>query len=152
MRHYEIVLVVHPDRSEQIPNMLKRYRAIIEDKNGIIHRLEDWGRRSLAYQIRKVYKGHYILMNLECSSEILTELEHAFKFNDAILRHLIIKMKNAITEASVMLKDSEKTKNLLAVDRNTIESKEEISEKNTVSIKNEEKIQPIETNFLTEEG
>jgi len=150
MRHYEIVLVIHPDRSEQIPNVLKRYRAIIEEKNGIIHRLEDWGRRTLAYQIRKVHKGHYILMNLECSSEILTELEQAFKFNDAILRHLVIKMKNAITEPSVMLKDPEKTKNLLTVDHGATINTEEASEKSAATATIEEKIQPIETNISTE--
>ncbi|QQS16313.1 MAG: 30S ribosomal protein S6 [Neisseriales bacterium] len=114
MRYYEIVLIVHPDRSEQIPNMLKRYQGLITEKNGIVHRLEDWGRRPLAYPIRKIHKGHYILMNIACVADILSELEHTFKFNDAILRHLIIKTKQAITEPSVMFNGSEKVKNLLA--------------------------------------
>lgn len=117
MRYYEIVLIVHPDRSEQIPNMLKRYQGLITEKEGIIHRLEDWGRRPLAYPIRKMHKGHYILMNIACVTDILSELEHTFKFNDAILRHLIIKTKQAITAPSAMFKDSEKIKNLLAEDK-----------------------------------
>ena len=104
MRHYEIVFLVHPDQSEQVPAMLERYRSTIESKGGQIHRLEDWGRRQLAYPIIKLHKAHYVLMNIECDGEVLAELESAFRFNDAVLRHLTIKRKEAITEASHLVK------------------------------------------------
>lgn len=104
MRHYEIVFLVHPDQSEQVPAMLERYEGIISKHNGIIHRKEDWGRRQLAYTINEVHKAHYILLNIECNLDTLDELKNAFKFNDAILRHLIIKRKEAITTESVMVK------------------------------------------------
>lgn len=109
MRHYEIVFIVHPDQSEQVPGMIDRYKGTIAARNGRIHRLEDWGRRQLAYPIQKVHKAHYVLMNIECDQETLDELEHAFKFNDAVLRHLTIKMKGAVTEPSPMMKE-EKSK------------------------------------------
>ena len=115
MRHYEIVFIVHPDQSEQVPAMVERYKALVTTRNGQIHRLEDWGRRQMAYPIQKVHKAHYVLMNIECDGETLTELEHAFKFNDAVLRHLIIKMKKAVATASPMMKE-EKSKSLLAAD------------------------------------
>jgi small subunit ribosomal protein S6 len=114
MRHYEIVFLVHPDQSEQVPAMVERYRSTIETAGGKIHRLEDWGRRQLAYPIQKVLKAHYVLMNIECGGEVLAELEHGFKFNDAVLRHLIIKMKRAVTEPSPMMKE-EKSKSMLEV-------------------------------------
>lgn len=113
MRHYEIVFIVHPDQSEQVPGMVDRYRAIVTAKGGSIHRLEDWGRRQLAYPIQKIHKAHYVLMNIECDGETLGELEHAFKFNDAVLRHLIVKMKAAVTTPSPMMKE-EKSKSLMA--------------------------------------
>ena len=97
MRHYEIVFIVHPDQSEQVPAMVERYKTMVANRKGHIHRLEDWGRRQLAYPVQKVHKAHYVLMNIECDKETLTELEHAFKFNDAVLRHLIV----ATTEAKV---------------------------------------------------
>ncbi|MFZ1546372.1 MAG: 30S ribosomal protein S6, partial [Candidatus Nitrotoga sp.] len=97
MRHYEIIFIVHPDQSEQVPAMIERYRALVTAKDGLIHRLEDWGRRQLAYPIQKIHKAHYVLMNIECSQEVLDEMEHAFKFNDAVLRHLTIKVKSAVT-------------------------------------------------------
>ena len=103
MRHYEVVLLVHPDQSEQVPAMLERYRALIEQSGGSIHRLEDWGRRQLAYLINKVHKAHYILLNIECTQEALDELENAFYYNDAVLRSLFVKKKVAITEPSAML-------------------------------------------------
>lgn len=103
MRHYEVVFLVHPDQSEQVPAMLERYRALIEQSGGSIHRLEDWGRRQLAYLINKVHKAHYIMMNIECNQVALDELENAFFYNDAILRSIIVKQKTAITEPSVML-------------------------------------------------
>ncbi len=115
MRHYEIVFIVHPDQSEQVPGMVERYRAIVTAKGGSIHRLEDWGRRQLAYPIQKIHKAHYVLMNIECDGETLNELEHSFKFNDAVLRHLTVKMKAAVATPSPMMKE-EKSKSLLAGD------------------------------------
>ena len=108
MRHYEIVFIVHPDQSEQVPAMIERYRGIVTAKNGKIHRLEDWGRRQLAYLIQKVHKAHYVLMNIECDQDTLDDLNHAFKFSDAILRHLTVKMKGPITEPSPMTQQEEK--------------------------------------------
>jgi small subunit ribosomal protein S6 len=104
MRHYEIVFLVHPDQSEQVPAMIDRYKATIEGKEGKIHRLEDWGRRQLAYTIQKIHKAHYVLMNIECNQEALDELESAFRFNDAVLRHMTIKCDKAVTEASPLVK------------------------------------------------
>lgn len=105
MRHYEVIFIVHPDQSEQVPAMIERYKATITARGGVIHRLEDWGRRQLAYMINKLAKAHYICMNIECDGETLAELEHAFKFNDAVLRHLTIKMKKAETAPSPMMKE-----------------------------------------------
>ena len=107
MRHYEICFLVHPDQSEQVPAMLERYRNLIESKDGKIHRLEDWGRRQLAFPIDKLHKAHYILMNIECDAETLAELESAFRFNDAVLRHLTIRRQSAIIEQSLMMKAKE---------------------------------------------
>ena len=103
MRHYEVVFIVHPDQSEQVPAMIERYRTTITGKNGRIHRLEDWGRRQLAYPIAKVHKAHYVLMNIEIDQETLDELEHAFKFNDAVLRHLIVAMDEPVLAPSPMI-------------------------------------------------
>lgn len=111
MRHYEIVFIVHPDQSEQVPAMIERYKTLVTSQNGTIHRLEDWGRRQMAYPIQKVHKAHYVLMNIECSKETLAELENAFKFNDAVLRHLTVKMDKAVTAPSPMMKE-EKSKSL----------------------------------------
>lgn len=111
MRHYEIIFIVHPDQSEQVPAMIERYRALVTAKNGLIHRLEDWGRRQLAYPIQKIHKAHYVLMNIECNQEVLDEMEHAFKFNDAVLRHLTIKIKSAVTIPSAMMRE-EKSRSL----------------------------------------
>jgi small subunit ribosomal protein S6 len=105
MRHYEIVFIVHPDQSEQVPAMVDRYRQMVTSRNGRIHRLEDWGRRQLAYPIEKIHKAHYVLMNIECDNETLSELEHAFKFNDAVLRHLTVQMTDAVTAPSPMMKE-----------------------------------------------
>ncbi|MCU0896030.1 MAG: 30S ribosomal protein S6 [Burkholderiales bacterium] len=112
MRHYEVVFIVHPDQSEQVPAMIERYRGIVGARGGKIHRLEDWGRRQLAYPIEKVHKAHYVLMNIETDQEALDELEHAFKFNDAVLRHLVVKMKGAVITPSPMMKE-EKAKSVL---------------------------------------
>lgn len=111
MRHYEIVFIVHPDQSDQVPAMIERYKALVTGSNGAIHRLEDWGRRQLAYPIQKVHKAHYVLMNIECDSATLAEIENAFKFNDAVLRHLTVKMDRAETTPSPMMKE-EKSRSL----------------------------------------
>ena len=102
MRHYEIVFMVHPDQSEQVPAMIEKYSNILKQDGGQIHRLEDWGRRQLAYPIDKIHKAHYILMNIECGNEVLDELTHNFRFNDAIIRDLVIRRKEAVTEESPM--------------------------------------------------
>lgn len=112
MRHYEIVFIVHPDQSEQVPAMIERYRQTVSSRNGKLHRLEDWGRRQLAYPIDKIHKAHYVLMNIECDNETLAEIENAFRFNDAVLRHLTVKMKAAVTTPSPMMKE-EKAKSVL---------------------------------------
>jgi small subunit ribosomal protein S6 len=107
MRHYEIVFLVHPDQSEQVPAMIERYKALIEGDNGKIHRLEDWGRRQLAYPIQHLAKAHYVLMNIECEQDALNELESGFRFNDAVLRHLIMKREDAVTEMSAIMKNKD---------------------------------------------
>ena len=112
MRHYEIVFIVHPDQSEQVPAMVERYKGLIAQRSGLVHRLEDWGRRQLTYSIQKMHKAHYVLMNIECDGETLAELEHSFKFNDAVLRHLVVRMPKAVTTPSPMMKE-EKSKSLM---------------------------------------
>jgi small subunit ribosomal protein S6 len=112
MRHYEIVFIVHPDQSEQVPAMIERYRSTITSRKGTIHRLEDWGRRQMTFPIAKMHKAHYVLMNIECDQETLDELEHSFKFNDAVLRHLTVQMKAAVTAPSPMMKE-EKSRSVL---------------------------------------
>jgi small subunit ribosomal protein S6 len=112
MRHYEIVFIVHPDQSEQVPAMVDRYKGVIAQRNGVVHRLEDWGRRQLTYPIQKMHKAHYVLMNVECDHETLKELEHSFKFSDAVLRHLIVKMPKAVSAPSPMMKE-EKSRSLM---------------------------------------
>ena len=111
MRHYEIVFIVHPDQSEQVPGMIERYRNTITAGNGKVHRIEDWGRRQLAFPIQKVFKAHYVLMNIEVNNDTLVELENSFKFNDAVLRHLTVKMTEAVTGPSPMMKE-EKSRNV----------------------------------------
>ena len=111
MRHYEVVFIVHPDQSEQVPAMVERYRQMVTGRGGKIHRLEDWGRRQLTYPIQKVHKAHYVLMNVECDNETLNEMEHAFKFNDAVLRHLVVRMSGPMTAPSPMMKE-EKSRTL----------------------------------------
>ncbi|MFU8877014.1 MAG: 30S ribosomal protein S6 [Wenzhouxiangellaceae bacterium] len=107
MRHYEIVFLVHPDQSEQVPGMLERYRSIVESRGGQVHRSEDWGRLQLAYTIAKLHKAHYLLLNIECDAETLEELEGIFRFNDAILRHLVVRRSEAVSEPSIMLRRKE---------------------------------------------
>ncbi|MDD7804352.1 MAG: 30S ribosomal protein S6 [Endozoicomonas sp. (ex Botrylloides leachii)] len=108
MRHYEIVFLVHPDQSEQVPAMVERYNSAITESNGQVHRLEDWGRRQLAYPINKIHKAHYILMNIECSSDTLKELTENFRYNDAVIRSMVIRRDEAVTEPSIMLQSEEK--------------------------------------------
>lgn len=107
MRHYEVVFLVHPDQSEQVPAMIERYRATITNEGGHIHRLEDWGRRQLAYPINKIHKAHYVLMNIECNQAALDELVSAFRFNDAVIRNLVIAREEAVTEPSPLAKSKE---------------------------------------------
>lgn len=103
MKHYEIVFLVHPDQSDQVPNMIDRYKSLVEADGGQLHRLEDWGRRRLAYPINKIHKAHYVLMNVECTPQALGELKDAFRYNDVVLRHLVLKREEAITEPSYMM-------------------------------------------------
>lgn len=132
MRHYEIVFLVHPDQSEQVPAMIDRYRAIVESDGGRVHRLEDWGRRQLAFPIAKVHKAHYVLMNIESSQEALNELKSAFRFNDAVIRDMVLTTKEAVTEPSPMGKlreESEKTYEREAerdTDSDTNDTKEDV--------------------------
>jgi small subunit ribosomal protein S6 len=112
MRHYEICFIVHPDQSEQVPAMIERYKSVIAQRTGTVHRLEDWGRRQLTYPIQKVHKAHYVLMNIECDQETVNELEHSFKFSDAVLRHLIVKMTKAVVAPSPMMKE-EKSRSVM---------------------------------------
>ena len=114
MRHYEIVFLVHPDQSEQVPAMIERYRATIETDGGAIHRLEDWGRRQLAYPIQKLHKAHYVLMNIECTTAALEELTSAFRFNDAVIRNMVISRKEAVTDASLLAKRPEERREAAA--------------------------------------
>ena len=122
MRHYEIVFLVHPDQSEQVPAMVERYRTMITNSGGAVHREEDWGRRQLEFPIKKIHKAHYVLMNIECAKEILDELESAFRFNDAVLRHLTISCKEAVTEKSAMMKEVEREESSKSDDRKSASS------------------------------
>lgn len=108
MRHYEIVLLIHPDQSEQVPGMLERYKGLVTGAGGKVHRVEDWGRRQLAYMIQKLAKAHYLCLNIECGAEVLTELETGFRFNDAVLRHLTVARAEAITTPSPLMKAAER--------------------------------------------
>jgi small subunit ribosomal protein S6 len=132
MRHYEVVFVVHPDQSEQVPAMIERYRGMVSGRGGKIHRLEDWGRRQLAYPIQKVHKAHYVLMNIECDQGTVDELEGAFRFNDAVVRHLTVKMSSAMTAPSPMMKD-EKTTSLTHPEASKEPAKEPVKEVSTES-------------------
>jgi small subunit ribosomal protein S6 len=127
MRHYEIVFLVHPDQSEQVSAMIERYRGTIEGDGGAIHRLEDWGRRQLAYPIQKLHKAHYVLMNIECTTGVLEELNSAFRFNDAVIRSMVISRKEAVTEPSLLAKRPEERR-----ERETPEAASEGAEKAAV--------------------
>lgn len=110
MRHYEIVFLVHPDQSDQVPSMIERYQGLVNDNDGTFHRLEDWGRRQLAYPIHKIHKAHYVLMNIECNEKTLRELEDIFRFNDAIIRNFVLRRKQAVNEASPLSKDASQSR------------------------------------------
>lgn len=129
MRHYEIVFMVHPDQSDQVSSMIDRYRSMVTNHDGQIHRLENWGRRQLSYPIAKMHKAHYILMNVECDEKTLAELENAFRFNDAVIRYLIVKCSHAITEPSPLIKDSnERRSEIRATFEETAKVAEEIDD------------------------
>ena len=141
MRHYEIVFLVHPDQSEQVPAMIERYRSMIESNQGAIHRLEDWGRRQLAYPINKVHKAHYVLMNIECDQATLNQLNNAFRFNDAVIRDLVFRREKAITEPSPLVKSKEQeeefsdsTHHLTVAETNTDYLGDEAIEEETATI------------------
>lgn len=125
MRHYEIVFMVHPDQSEQVPGMVERYKGIIEKDGGKIHRLEDWGRRQLAYQIDKLHKAHYVLMNVETEQKVIDEIENLFRYNDAIIRSLVIRVKEAITEPSPMMMAKNRDDRRNSEDRQDVEAVDE---------------------------
>ena len=124
MRHYEVVFIVHPDQSEQVPAMIERYQTLLKTNSGSIHRLEDWGRRQLAYPIQKIHKAHYVLMTIECDQKTLEELETSFKFNDAVLRHLTFATKGPVSSPSPMMKE-EKSKSIVG-DKEVVEEKDEV--------------------------
>ena len=128
MRHYEIVFLVHPDQSEQVPAMVERYRNMITGSGGAVHREEDWGRRQLEFPIKKIHKAHYVLMNIECNKEILDELESAFRFNDAVLRHLTLTCKAGVTEKSAMMMEVEREESAKSSDRRPAASDEVVDE------------------------
>jgi small subunit ribosomal protein S6 len=143
MRHYELVFIVHPDQSEQVPAMIEKYQALIKASKGTVHRLEDWGRLLLAYPIQKIHKAHYVLMNIECNLETLAELEHTFKFNDAIIRHLLFGTKIAKTSQSPMMRE-EKSKSLVGDKKIQEPAKVESAEK-LAKVESAEKLAKVES-------
>jgi len=144
MRHYEIVFLVHPDQSEQVPGMLDRYRSSIETNGGKIHRLEDWGRRQLAYPIQKIHKAHYILMNIECDQATLDELESGFRFNDAVIRNMVIRRDKAITETSPLVKREDSSDERAPAPAPVAESAPEETSAPEVEAAPEADVEPVE--------
>jgi small subunit ribosomal protein S6 len=141
MRHYEIVFLVHPDQSEQVPAMIERYKSSVESNGGKVHRLEDWGRRQLAYPINKIHKAHYVLMNVECDQSVRDEIETAFRFNDAVIRNLIMKRDEAITDMSVLAKaknDEDAAEKKAAAERASRPAPEAVAEESNESTDAEE--------------
>jgi small subunit ribosomal protein S6 len=132
MRHYEVVFMVHPDQSEQVPAMVERYKTLIEGSKGTIHRLEDWGRRQLAYPIENLVKAHYVLMNIECDQAVLTELTDSFRFNDAVLRNLVLSMDEAVTEQSLIMKHKDDKGDRRRRDDDSVEAEVESEESEAV--------------------
>ena len=156
MRHYEIVFLVHPDQSEQVPAMIDRYREMVTTSDGLVHRVEDWGRRRLAYMINDVHKAHYVLFNIECSLEVLREIERNFKFNDSVLRHLIIRRKQAITEESSLAKAKAEEDRLEAEKRESEKAREseesaESTDSEDEELENDEQDSEMELNEESEE-
>ncbi len=145
MRHYEIVFLVHPDQSEQVPAMVERYRNMITQSGGKVHREEDWGRRHLEYPIKKIHKAHYVLMNIECEKDILDELESIFRFNDAVLRHLTLKMEGPVTEKSPMMVAVEKEESAKSERRAAAPAEEKKPAETTEAAKTEEAPAAAET-------
>jgi small subunit ribosomal protein S6 len=142
MRHYEIVFLVHPDQSEQVPNMVQRLEALIKNNGGKVHRLEDWGRRQLTYPINKIHKAHYVLMNIECDHKTITELENNFRYNDAVLRNLVLQRKHAISKPSPIVKSREKKEAKSQVSSGAGEGMVEVSAKDvaqTAAVKSSDK-------------
>jgi small subunit ribosomal protein S6 len=148
MRHYEVVFLVHPDQSEQVPAMVERYRNMITGSGGAVHREEDWGRRQLEFPIKKIHKAHYVLMNIECNKEILDELESAFRFNDAVLRHLTLTCKAAVTEKSAMMMEVEREESAKSSDRRPAASDGVVDE--TVEVV--EVVETVETSADTDDA
>ena len=145
MRHYEIVFMVHPDQSEQVPAMVDRYRSMIEGNGGAIHRLEDWGRRLLAYPINKIHKAHYVLMNIECDANTLEELGSAFRFNDAVIRNLIIKRDQADTDPSPLIKSSDQEQDVYSADSDSDDNKDD-------SDRDSDNVAEVETESVDQES
>ncbi len=150
MRHYEIVFLVHPDQSEQVPAMVERYRNMITGSGGAVHREEDWGRRQLEFPIKKIHKAHYVLLNIECSKDVLEQLESAFRFNDAVLRHLTLTRKEAVTEKSAMMKEVEREESAKSADRKPSTSEE--SKESTEAAKPAEAEESAEAKSDSEEA
>ena len=146
MRHYEVIFLVHPDQSEQVPAMIDRYRTLLESNGGTIHRLEDWGRRQLAFMIEKVYKAHYVLMNIECDGKTLTELSSMFKFSDAVIRNLVIRKSRAIIEPSPLAKSKEENRD------DQVGESTPVSEESVVPNLDKEKAQVDDTVALESES
>ncbi len=147
MRHYEVVFLVHPDQSDQVPGMIERYSQLIERGSGLIHRTEDWGRRQLAFPIAKIHKAHYIMLNIEVNQETLSELESSFRFNDAVIRHLVIGRSSAVTEESNIYKDK-----VIEQERERERDKEEITEAKTPPANDDESVQEgVVTTFEDED-
>ena len=150
MRHYEVVFLVHPDQSEQVPAMVERYRNMITGSGGAVHREEDWGRRQLEFPIKKIHKAHYVLMNIECSKEILDELESAFRFNDAVLRHLTLTCKAAVTEKSAMMVEVEREESAKSSDRKPAASENVVDEAVETSLDTDDVDLVSETDVIAE--
>ncbi|MDH3631203.1 MAG: 30S ribosomal protein S6 [Gammaproteobacteria bacterium] len=150
MRHYEIVFLVHPDQSEQVPAMVERYRNMITGSGGAVHREEDWGRRQLEFPIKKIHKAHYVLLNIECNKEILDELESAFRFNDAVLRHLTLTCKSAVTEKSAMMMEVEREESAKSSDRRPAAS-DDVVDETVETLADTDDVEPVtETDVVAE--
>lgn len=151
MRHYEVVFLVHPDQSEQVQSMLERYQSMITGEGGKVHRSEDWGRRPLAYSIDRIHKAHYVLMNIECDQAIIEQLVSAFRFNDAVLRHIILSRKEAVTEMSPMMKNKDERDNDRPVSRSQEKSDRKGSESEAASAGDDKQASDSQTEVVEQE-